>query len=704
MELSGSSSFVMEPGSSSEIKGSQFEEGCSSKGVTFQDEEAVNKVAAKGLRKLDKSHRKELIPQVTVLSERCKKNSWLIRHLLEFSSLRSLTMSGNLKTADARKIAEFIKTTTTLETLDLFDCKIERNGAKAISKALKKNKTLLTLKITGKNYYFDELGDSLHTNATLTDLWLKTEWRTAGDHISWALNDNITLEKFHYFNKDPRGYQLDNDVRVNIETHLELNQALHQLDEDIPDEIVLKKIMKKCLRVLARDKTPKKTKKVVRSYLKQLAPHMTFVADNHGQDFWLIRNLSRFENLRTLKLRVSLYKTETIEGGYSRVVDDFHSVTKFLKKHQSLESLILLPTKDQPLISNDGLIAVMKSLKKNQSIRRLEISGCEAELSGTEALVKYLERNGHVEKLTYTVWLGKLHSKEYDPLIEYLKENESITELDLSGNRYLNIKDLLQVNHSIRKLNLSRCGHFNLGDVLKINTTLETLILNENGIWSNDVVKLMDGVRQNKTLKVLSLQSNNIGSKEGLFIQRMLQENETLEELLLSKNGLLDEGVKRVAKGLMKNHSLKRLCLLHNYIGAEGCRAMGKALAKNSTLEGLIINENTRSGKGTVLLCRGLRKNKTIKMIEFGTKSFFLEPWSLKSFLTYPRFFLKDGIAAECFDRAIRNNPLEAACFVAMEVDTHENYRDLPDRQHLYSWDPEVWDSGHRDSFWAEES
>ncbi|KAG0247462.1 hypothetical protein BG011_001448, partial [Mortierella polycephala] len=107
-------------------------------------------------------------------------------------------VTGRIGENEVRRLAEMLKTNSTLTILDLYGNSIGYDGAQALAKALMTNKTLTTLDLKdnriGDNGV-QALSEALETNKTLTTLYLKDN--RIGDNgaqaLAEALKTNTTL-------------------------------------------------------------------------------------------------------------------------------------------------------------------------------------------------------------------------------------------------------------------------------------------------------------------------------------------------------------------------------------------------------------------------------------------------------------------------------------------------------------------------------
>uniref|UniRef100_A0A6B2LEP7 Uncharacterized protein n=1 Tax=Arcella intermedia TaxID=1963864 RepID=A0A6B2LEP7_9EUKA len=156
-------------------------------------------------------------------------------------------------------------------------------------------------------------------------------------------------------------------------------------------------------------------------------------------------------------------------------------------------------------------------------------------------------------------------------LFNALKDNTSLTELDLSDN------------------SISDTGFEGILRSLFFNTTLQSLRLLRNGITGCFGVSA--GRHGLASLRELELSGNNIPNQGLGNLLGLLKNTTSLRKLHLAKLLIRDkEPVKSICEFLMQNSSLMELDLSSNYIGIRGIELITEALRDNYSLTKLNLS------------------------------------------------------------------------------------------------------------------
>ncbi|KAH9504786.1 hypothetical protein Btru_061954 [Bulinus truncatus] len=177
-------------------------------------------------------------------------------------------------------------------------------------------------------------------------------------------------------------------------------------------------------------------------------------------------------------------------------------------------------------------------------------------------------------------WRNHLNDTVGHLLINPLKNNSSLTSLDLSQNEF------------------SITGAVCIGRALVVNESLIDLDLSWNSIRRQGAVAIANGIRVNKTLEMLDLSWNGFGIEGAIALQRSLSVNRTLKMLDLSNNRLNDDAVRKLSFGLKKNLILETLSLNRNPISDEVLQVILKLMERHTSLsflslEGIIISKRS---------------------------------------------------------------------------------------------------------------
>ena len=224
-----------------------------------------------------------------------------------------------------------------------------------------------------------------------------------------------------------------------------------------------------------------------------------------------------------------------------------------------------------------------------------------------------------------------INKKKYNDMLEELKQNSSITSLNLRNygncdmyNRIIShinlnvIDDIIYVSKFITDLKLKRDGlvnfrdyyngyYYNICDRLCENTTITSLDFSYNYIRS--IKGFREKKKKNSTITYLDLSGNCIQSLNTFF--KGLSYNSTLTELDLSHNKI--SRIKISKDYILKNNSsLISLNLSYNEINDGDLFYIAEYLKHNSSLSYLNLEGNSITDEGKEFLINALKDNTTL--------------------------------------------------------------------------------------------
>mmetsp|Transcript_13884 Transcript_13884/g.35686 ORF Transcript_13884/g.35686 Transcript_13884/m.35686 type:complete len:376 (+) Transcript_13884:295-1422(+) len=243
----------------------------------------------------------------------------------------------------------------------------------------------------------------------------------------------------------------------------------------------------------------------------------------------------------------------------------------------------------------------LKVVPLSQALKYLELEGIHLThygmgYRGLCALAAALKINRTVT----TLRLGDNHLKADAALklVEAIKGNSCITELDLSGN---------QVGHE---------GCQAIAQLLQPKASeLISLSLAKNKLLDRDAVALCQELSNNTVMQELDLSENMLGERAGVALGAMAQQNVALKEINVSWNRLRGKGCKAVADGLSGNVSVQVLHIGWNGMGDVGAAAFGAMLKVNSSLVELSASGNGIGAEGAVTLAAGIALSESLAAV-----------------------------------------------------------------------------------------
>lgn len=217
-------------------------------------------------------------------------------------------------------------------------------------------------------------------------------------------------------------------------------------------------------------------------------------------------------------------------------VDGARMIVGALKQNQSVKHLLLGTNK----IGNEGAKILSEAIEHNNTLETLYLGCNHIESEGAIALCQALEENTDIK----SVWFKRnpIGKDSVPALINLLKKNKNIRTLDL-------------VNTCLED------GFCDLFDYLKENDSIERLYLSGNYLTPQYIGHLSATLAENKSLKALFLSVNNFGDEGATLLAKGLAHNTTLEELSVASCGLQKMGIIQLLEGLSNNKNLKYLDL-----------------------------------------------------------------------------------------------------------------------------------------------
>ncbi|GJQ14896.1 hypothetical protein GpartN1_g6687.t1 [Galdieria partita] len=415
-------------------------------------------------------------------------------------------------------------------SLYLDNGKIDSNGLKYLSEALKENHTLTELNIGANNITSEGakyLSEALKANDTLTRLDIggntfsgNTITSEGAKYLSEALKENDTLTRLNLHNNN-----ITSEVVQYLSEALKENHTLAKLD-------------------ISRNNITSEGAKCLSEALK--------------------------ENQTLTELYIDVNNITSEGAKY---------LSEALKENDTLTRLDIGGNN----ITSEGAQYLSEALKENDTLTRLDIggntfSGNTITSEGAQYLSEALKENDTLTELNIA-W-NTITSEGAKYLSEALKENDTLTRLDIDNNNITSegaqyLSEALKENHTLTRLGINNNtitseGAKYLSEALKENDTLTKLYIDVNNITSEGAKYLSEALKENQSLTVLGIGSNNITSEGAQYLSEALKENHTLTRLDIGANNITSEGAKYLSEALKENHTLTKLIIHSNNITSEG--------------------------------------------------------------------------------------------------------------------------------------
>ncbi|XP_075784916.1 NACHT, LRR and PYD domains-containing protein 3-like [Pelodiscus sinensis] len=261
----------------------------------------------------------------------------------------------------------------------------------------------------------------------------------------------------------------------------------------------------------------------------------------------------------------------------------------------------------------------LKMLFTNQALEKLDLSANALGDLGLTHLCEGLKQPG-CKLQALLLWQCSLTAACCKDLSAALRTNQSLTELELSGNKLgdsgikLLCEGLKHATCKLRKLVVwdcrltdACCG--DLSSLLSTNQSLRELNLSGNNLTGSGVKFLCEGLRHPKCkLEKLELWQCSLTAACCGDLSTALETNQSLMELELSGNKLGDSGIKLLCEGLKHaTCKLQKLVVWDCRLTDACCGDLSCLLSTNPSLRELNLSSNNLTGSGVTLLCEGLR-------------------------------------------------------------------------------------------------
>ncbi|KAF9325930.1 hypothetical protein BG006_010611, partial [Podila minutissima] len=475
-------------------------------------------------------------------------------------------VAGSIGVKEFGRLAEALKTNSTLNTLDLGHGLIRDNGAQALAEALKTNSTLTALNLVGNSIGdngVQALSEAFKINSTLTTLNIRyNSFRDNGAQaLAEVLKTNSTLTTLNLWHNSIG----DNGVQA-------LAEALK-----------------------------------TNSTLTTLSLGGKPIGENGA------RALSE-------ALKVNSILTTLNFGGNSIGENGAQALSEALKTNSTLTTLNLWHNS----IGDNGAQALSEALKTNSTLSTLDLRNISIGDNGAQALADALKTN--MTLTTLNLESNKIGFEGILVLTLACNINSTLTTLDLrrnsiKDNTVLVLSDAFKTDSTLTTLDL---GHSSLRDnggqalaeALKTNSTLTALNLVGNSIGDNGVQALSEALKTNSTLTTLDLGSNLIRVNGAKALAEAVKTNSTLTNLNLGHSSIRDNGAQALAEALKTNLTLNTLDLGANWIGNNGAQALSEALQTNATLSTLVLVKNLIGDNGAQALAEALKTNSSLTTLD----------------------------------------------------------------------------------------
>ncbi|XP_035260092.1 NLR family CARD domain-containing protein 3 [Anguilla anguilla] len=390
-----------------------------------------------------------------------------------------------------------------LQKISLAENAISNKGAKAISRSLMVNRSLISLDFRSNNIGpkgAKALADALKRNQVLVSLSLQNNFieEEGAKSIAEVL---VTNRKLVTLNLQKNSISTEGAQR--IAEALKKNQTLRELI------LSSNQLGDKGVAALAQALTVNHS---------LIALHLQSNSISNKGVSVLTKALRHNRGLRHLNLREN-----------SIGVEGAKDMAKALQENNTLTHLDLTAN----LLHDEGAKAIAGAVKINQALISLHLQWNFIKSKAAKALAHALLSNTTLQQLDLQE--NAIGDEGMIALAEALRRNTALKTLFLQG---------VSVGHT---------GAIALAEALMFNKTLHTLDLRGNSIGMEGAKAMSNALKKNRSLQVLNLQENSLGMDGAIFIATALTGNHNLTYINLQGNRIGESGAKVISDAIKTN-------------------------------------------------------------------------------------------------------------------------------------------------------
>lgn len=265
-------------------------------------------------------------------------------------------------------------------------------------------------------------------------------------------------------------------------------------------------------------------------------------------------------------------------------------------------------------MSDQHVQQLVEGLKKNTSVRVLDVSKGKISGEGMEMLVKALRKNTIIQRLVLSGC--SLQGTNLFALSCELKNNYTLTSLDISNCRLHN-----QANAFFQDL-----------DDYKSITSLN---VSRNEISRESLATLFKALTRNCSVASLDLSHNQITGVAVQGFAHHLSKTSYLSSVNLSCNCISERGLIALADSLRENKSLSHLDISQNQIQSyRAVKSLSRAIAHHTTLARLDFRGNYLDDETFSLLLTAAKHNRCLSELDMSGNEPELDVHKLEAFLS----------------------------------------------------------------------
>ena len=276
-------------------------------------------------------------------------------------------------------------------------------------------------------------------------------------------------------------------------------------------------------------------------------------------------------------------KVEEIKDNYSNKIKKiFISEINIKNKNEFNELINFFFYKDIKKFTlcdanmNDHIIfhSLLDLFEKNYYIRNIYIHNCNLLDNNLNELMRAISD----KRIRYlTLSKNSITTEGASFISEFLLENKTLEELNISYNDHLNFKaeGIKYVTRSLVNcpnikfvdfsgMNITGCGEF-IANFIEGNKSILNIVLKDNYLNSNDFKLIFDKIKVNKNLKEIDVSFNDMGGNKSLEVIRdCLKENNSLEVLRIDKININNDNYNIIFDGIENNENVYYYSISYN--------------------------------------------------------------------------------------------------------------------------------------------
>ena len=254
-------------------------------------------------------------------------------------------------------------------------------------------------------------------------------------------------------------------------------------------------------------------------------------------------------------------------------------------------------------ITDEGAIAIIDSLKYNETLKKLDLSHNRISIYGMKKSLETIKNKG-TTLLLEQFDLSRNSSSPWGMYCAIIKHS-NVSSLTLRGDEGMKeyIKEMvysLQVNTTLQSLTL--CDFFDMGHLKLLQNALNFFLSQTKvaRVINRDTIVIKSNTFCDVCLPT-TIELSNITISDDDLLHFMKGNNAKIGKLIISHNNITDNGIAVICEFLKYNETLKEIDLSHNGISIDGMNKMLLNIKNQGTklsLEYVDLSKNQASPWG----------------------------------------------------------------------------------------------------------